>query len=140
MVNAIDTWGYIDSIDGIQAAGSYYFDNYLDLGTVATRRFQATIAALSFNTNDLIDLRISNIDIWNSFDGNIINECDVTLSAATTNDDPAGTPAWGAWTPYMVSDFTCRAIKHRLDFVSGDAQDNIQVSQLVVTAKTPVSP
>lgn len=140
MANLIDTWGYIDSIDGIQASGSYDFDNYLDLGTLATRRFQATIQALSFNTGDLIDLRTSNIDSWNSFDGNIVNECDVTLSAATTNDDPAGTPVWSDWVPYMISDFTCRAIKHKLDFVSGDLLDNIQVSQLVVTAKTPVSP
>lgn len=140
MTGLIDTWGFLDSIGGIQASGSYQFASVLDLATVATRRFQATIAVLAFNTGDLIDLRTSMIDAWDSFDGDIVNECDTTLYAATTNDDPAGAPVWGAWTPFMVSDFTCRAIKFRLDLASTDPVDNIQISQLSITAKTPVSP
>lgn len=140
MTGLIDTWGFLDSIGGIQAAGSYAFSSVLDFGTVATRRMQATIAALAFNTGDTIDLRTLPVDSWDSFDGDAVNECDATLYAATTNDDPAGAPVWGAWTPFMVSDFTCRAIKFRLDLASTDPVDNIQISQLSITAKTPVSP
>jgi predicted phage tail protein len=140
LLTNIDSWGYLDSLSNIQASGSYAFDHYLDLATLATRRFQASITALSFEVNDLMDLRAANIDSWTSFDGNIVNECDVTLYAALTNDDPAGAPVWGPWTPFMVSDFSCRAAKFKLDFASADVLDNIQVSQLSLTVKTPVSP
>lgn len=127
-----------DPIDGgnIAASGSYAFDTYLDMGTVATRRFEADIAALSVDTIDLFD----NDELFDSdavFDGSIINDCDATLYAATTNDDPAGSPTWGAWTPFFVADFTSRAAKFKLDFVSKSVNSNISVSVLTVHAKVP---
>ena len=125
-----------DPMDGgnIAASGSYAFDNYLDLGSVATRRFEADITALNFDTMDMFD----NDELFDSdavFDGSVINGCDVTLQAAATNDDPAGSPTWGAWTPFFVSDFTCRAVKFKLDFESKSVNSNISVSALTVHAK-----
>lgn len=140
MATSIDSWAYIDSLGGISATGSYAFDTYLDLTTVATRRFESDIQVTSFDSGDLIDDRTALIDDWNSIDGTVINDCTVTLFARTTNDDPAGAPTWTSWAPYRVADFTCRAIQHRLDFASGNAQHNIKVSTLKVDVKTPVSP
>lgn len=136
----IDTWGSLDSFGGIQLAGSYAFSNYLDLGTVATRRFESHITATAFSISDYMDDRSNPIDTWEAIDGGIINGTDVKLFAALTNDDPAGAPTWGAWTPFHVSDFTCRAAKFRLDFESDNPTHNIQVSVLDVVAKIPVSP
>ncbi len=135
MATNIDDWPYIDSLGGISATGSYAFDTYLDMGSVATRRFEADITAESFDTGDLIDNRTDPIDTWGLFDGDAINDCDVTLYAATTDDDPAGTPTWGSWTPFMVADFTCRAAKFKLDFSSGNPTHNIKVSQMTVHVK-----
>ena len=45
MVTSIDSWTYLDALGGISATGSYAFDSYVDLVTVATRRFEADIAA-----------------------------------------------------------------------------------------------
>jgi hypothetical protein len=137
MVTSVDSWPYIDGIGGISGTGSYAFDTYLDLSTVATRRFEADISALSYDTGDSIDDRLDMIDEWDAFDGTDINDCTVVLYAATTDDNPAAAPVWGAWTPFMVADFTCRAAKFKLDFESGAATHNIVVSTLTVHAKIP---
>jgi predicted phage tail protein len=136
MLTNIDTWPMGD-LGGIASSGSYAFDTYLDLLTVATRRFEADITAISFDTGDTIDVRDALMDEWDSFDGNIVNDCDVTLYASQTDDDPAVSPTWGPWVPFMVADFTDRATRFRLDFVSGQSTHNIAVSQLIVHAKIP---
>jgi predicted phage tail protein len=133
----IDSWDYLDSLGGIATAGSYAFDSVMDLTSVATRRIEADIVSLSFDTGDTIDSRLDQMDSWDSFNGNVINDCDVTLYAATTNDNPTGSPTWSEWTPFFVSDFTCRALKFRLDFVSTISTHNIAVSRLTVRAKIP---
>ena len=117
--------------------GEYLFSTYLDLTTVATRRFESDITVYSFTTTDLIDSRTDPIDTWAIFDGGVINDTDVTLYAALTNDDPAGTPTWSAWTPFFVSDFTCRAIKFKLLYSSLDITHNIACTTLTVHAKIP---
>lgn len=137
MVTSIDDWPYIDSIGGVSGTGSYDFDTYVDLGSSTTRRFEADIATLSFDTGDFIDARTDLIDSWGLFDGSVIDDCDVTLYAATTDDDPSGAPTWSAWTPFFVADFTCRAAKFKLDYLSGSAVHNIKVSTLKVDLKIP---
>ena len=137
MATAIDAWTYLDALGGISGTGSYAFDTYVDLTTVATRRFEADIAATSFDAADLIDSKTDLIDDWAPLDGASINDCDVTLYAATTPDDPAGSPTWSAWMPFFVADFTCRAAKFKLDLASGSATHNISVSTLAVDIKVP---
>jgi hypothetical protein len=117
--------------------GEYLFSTYLDLTTVATRRFESDITVYSFTTTDLIDSRTDPIDTWAMFDGGVINDTDVTLYAALTNDNPAGTPTWSDWTPFFVSDFTCRAIKFKLLYSSLDVTHNIACTTLTVHAKIP---
>ena len=133
----IDTWGPVDSLGGVQASGTYDFDAALDLGTVATRRFEADISAVSFDSGDYIDARTNNIDDWSDFDGATVNDCDATLFVSTTDDNPAGSPTWGAWSPFLVSDFTCRAARFQLLLESGAVTHNISVSTLRVDAKVP---
>lgn len=137
MVTNVDSWPFLDGLGGISATGSYAFDTYMDHTTVATRRLEADIKALSFDTGDFIDSRLDPIDSWGPFDGAVIDDCDVTLYYAATNDDPAGTPTWGPWTPFFVADVTARAEKFKLDFASGSSNHNISVSILAVDAKIP---
>lgn len=133
----IDTWDYLDSIGGVAAAGSYEFDAYEDMSTVATRRFEADIAANSFDAVDLIDSKAEPIDDWPPIDGGSIDDCDATLYAAITDDDPSGSPTWSDWMPFFVADFTCRAAKFKLDLSSGSTTHNIAVSTLAIDIKEP---
>ena len=126
----------IDTL-GIDATGSYDFSAALDMTTSATRRFEADISAVSFVATDLIDSRAGTIDTWASIDGVEVDDCDVTLYAAITDDDPAGSPTWSAWMPFFVADFTCRAAKFKLDFSAADPTHNIAVDTLVVHVKEP---
>lgn len=137
MVTDIDDWPFIDALGGISSTGSYAFASTLDLSTVETRRYEADIAALSFDTGDTIDNRLDDIDDWDSIDGSVVNSCDVTLYGRFTDDDPSGSPTWGPWTPFFVADFTARAAQFKLDFISGNAQHNIVVTELAVAAKEP---
>lgn len=136
MATPIDSWPFIDSLGGVSATGSYAFHAFFDLATVAVRRYEVAITAAQFDTGDLIDARLTLLDDWGLFDGALVEDCDVTISAATTNTDPAGSPTWSAWTPFFVADFNCRAIKLKADFVSGNSTHNILVSALSVTAST----
>lgn len=124
----------IDTL-GVDAVGSYEFSAALDMTTSATRRFEADISAVSFIATDLWDSRTGTMDTWDSIDGSEVDDCDVTLYAAITDDDPSGTPTWSEWMPFFVADFTCRAAKFKLDFSAGDATHNIAVDTLVVHVK-----
>lgn len=137
MATPVSEWGKISSLGGISATGSYTFDAVLDLTTVATRRFEADIAVTSFDTGDTISQR-GLVSGWGSVAGQVINDCDATLYASTTDDDPSGAPTWGAWTPFFVSDFTCRAARLKLDLASGQPTHNIRVGTLRVDVKEPV--
>lgn len=137
VLDPVDDWPLIDTLGGIVPEGSYEFDQVLDLGSVATRRVEADILSRSFDTGDFVDAREALIDDWDSFDGDVINDCDLTLYASTTDDDPSDSPHWSAETPFFVSDFTCRAIKFRLALESGQPNHCISVQRLTVRAKVP---
>ena len=132
----IDTWASIDALGQLSPAGTYLFDTYLDLTTVATRRLEASIKALSSDTGYQWDDRSAAIDEWDDIDGAVINDCDVTLSVACTDTDPAAAPVWTAWQPFFVADVTCRAVKFKLDFVSANPSHQIAVSTLTVKVKS----
>jgi predicted phage tail protein len=136
MPGLISTWPKLSSLGGVSTAGSYIFEETMDLTTVATRRFESTISALSFDTQDLISFR-GLVSEWGGVSGDVINDCDATLYISTTNDNPAGVPTWGDYTPFFVGDFTCRAARFKMDLISGVVTHNIKISQLVVKAKIP---
>jgi hypothetical protein len=137
MATPVSEWGKISSLGGISSAGSYDFDAVLDLTSIATRRFEADIAATSFDTGDTIGQR-GLVSGWGSVASESINDCDATLYISTTDDDPDGSPTWGPWTPFFVGDFTCRAARMKLDLASGQANHNIRISTLRVDVKEPV--
>lgn len=135
MTDLVDLWASIDTIGGIQATGSYAFSSTMDLTTVAVRNFVVTITAAAYDTGDAIDTRTTELDAWDAFDGAAVNDCTVTPYIRVTPDNPAGSPVWGAWTPFWVNDFNCRAAQFRLDFQSGNRSHNISVSALSVRAR-----
>jgi len=128
------------TVTGITAAatGTYLFDTYLDCTTVKTRRFEADIEAQSYATDDYFDSTTEFFDEGGLFDGEVIGDCGVALYVATTDDNPAGSPTWGPWVPFLVGEFTCRAAKFKLEFTRGLPTHNIRVSTLRVHIKEPV--
>lgn len=136
MTELVSAWPKISALGGLSASGSYEFAAAVDLGTVATRRFEADIAATNFDTGDLISFR-DLVTTWSAVSGATVNDCDATLYIATTDDDPAGSPTWSDWVPFFVADFTARAAKFKIDLASGSATHNIAISTLAIDIKEP---
>lgn len=130
--------GLWDSSGGVAPTGTYLFDNYIDLGTVATRKFVSKMTVQSFDVANLWDAKAGLVDDMGMWDGADITDCDLTLYAATTDSDPSTSPVWSAWTPFFVSDFTCRAIKFKIVLQSGNPEHNISVTALRIDALLPV--
>jgi hypothetical protein len=53
----------------------------------------------------------------------------------TTDDDPAGAPAWGPWHDLEVADYTARAFEFRTLHTSGNVTHNRRLEQFTVAAK-----
>ncbi len=132
LAGMVDDLAYVDSLGGVQTSGEYLFDATLDMTTKAARRFIVTLQTLSFDAADLIGQR-GLVSTWPSVGGGALNDCDVTLYAQVSDDDVT----YGPWTPFMVADFNCRYAKLKAVLSSGLSPHNIQVSQMVVTVKTP---
>lgn len=129
--DAVET---LDALGGVQASGTYDFAGAIDLGAVDTVRLGATIQALVVNTLDMIDDRSSNIDSWDDFDGTSAASAECKLYVRHTDDDPAGTPAWGAWTQLFIGDYRARAFQFQARLSTADPAYNIQISELSATA------
>jgi len=129
----MDSWGEIDYMGGVASTGTYLFDATVDLTTVASRRFHIIMQALSVSVSDTIDARLSNIDTWESFDGDSINGTDATVYASVSDDDIT----YSAWVPFMVADFSCRYAKFKAILSSNDPNQNIELHQLRVAIKIP---
>jgi hypothetical protein len=117
----------------ITPSGSYDFAATDDRGSIAVRRFEATIKAVSFDTGDTIDSRTANIDTWDSIDGGVVNDCNAQLYASVSDDNITYKP----YTPFHVADFSGRYSKFRLDLSSANSNHNIAISQLRVAIKVP---
>lgn len=130
-------WGLIDSIGGIVDSGTYLFANSLDLGVVEKSRLTATIDSVAFDTGDLIDGRLDNLDDWSDIDGGRIEDTSVALYVRTTADNPAGTPTWTDWQRFSMGDYEARAFQWKVEMTSASANHNVVVTGLTVSVDMP---
>jgi len=132
----IDTWPRLGALGGIATSGEYAFAGSVDLGSVQTARLTAALAAAGYDMLDLIDER-PNVDSWPSVDGDLIDDVACTIWVRSTPDDPGGTPAWSAWAPFVVGDYTARAFQFKAVLETFYATHNLLVSELQVTVDMP---
>jgi hypothetical protein len=143
-----DVLGLFDAAPGefdggganIASSGEYEFDDFIDLGNVYTSRVTASIQTgrIDYVNNfdsaeGLFDSRDGNFD----GDVNAFDDVNVEFYVATTNDDPAGTPAWTDWRQFFVGDYTARAFKFKAVLTSTDTQATPAVSVLSVEIDMP---
>ena len=137
--DAMDDWGLIDAVGGLSPAGSYAFDDYIDLGFKQTWRVTPTVAFTVGDTADTIDQRTAYLDSWKDWDDNGKDMTDVvaTLYVATTDDDPAGSPTWSSWKKIVVGDYEARAFKFKIEVAISDTSHQIYISTLEVEVDAP---
>ena len=136
VTDLMDDWELLDAIGGTDTSGSYEFDTYTDLGAVYTSRVTADLAFTAFTIGDFIGDRTTLMDDWTDFE-NAPSDVTLGLFVATTNDDPSGSPTWGAWTKFTVADYSARAFKFKVDATVGSQDQQINITTLTATVDMP---
>ena len=124
----------MDYTGNIFPFGTYYFANQLDFGRAYAVDLQRYFVTHGFFPSDLIDSKIEDIDIWADFDGNLADTVNAKLLLRATNDDPAGTPTWGAWQEFVNGTFNGRGFEFKAELYSGNQSQNIIISELGYSA------
>ena len=142
--DSIDDWPDIDHVinadignAGLATAGTYGFYNSIDLGAVYTSRLTLDMAVSGIDTTVSIDTwaDIDNQESWDqSVDPSLWG---VQLQLRSTNDNPAGSPAWSNWMPFVIGDYSARAFQFRALLSSDLAGVTPAVTQLRVDLAMP---
>jgi hypothetical protein len=119
-----------------QIDGTYLFAAGIDQTTVKTARLTAIIQALCYNSTDLFDSS-ELFDSAELFDGAGAADSDAWVEYRATNDNPSGSPVWGAWARVDASEVKARAFQFRARLTATNTNFNIAISQLRVKVETP---
>jgi predicted phage tail protein len=131
----MDSEEFVDAGDVI-SSGEYVSATTIDLGAVMTSRLTATLLAEAFSVSDLVD---SDED-WDSTEFVDVTTGSTGLAqiyVRTTDDNPGGSPIWGAWEPFFMGDWAARAFQFKVILSSGDVSDNVLVKEMSVTVDMP---
>lgn len=122
----------LEILDLTLLSGDYTFTNYVDLGAKFTPNLERHLLTNSFYRSLLIDDQTDLIDTWGLFDFDQPDATNVVVSARATDDDPAGTPTWGAWTPIINSTLSGRGFQFKADLSTTNAAENVGIVELGV--------
>ena len=123
----------------VPTVGYYYFtDQSLDLGALYTSRVTGSISSTGVSVKDLFDVATGNFDSKSGlFDGTDISDTNAVIETRITQDDPTGTPTWGAWSPFFIGDYFARGLEFRAKLTSSNTSHNVQIDELTVTVDMP---
>ena len=119
-----------DNMGDVLASAEYQFVNALDLGARFSLDIQRRFVTRAFFPNALIDSRSANVDDWSDFDGDDADAVNAKLYFRSTNDDPSGSPTYGAWQEFISGTFEARAFQFKAELTSSDTGQNILVDEL----------
>ena len=120
----------LDTLGDILSSAEYQFVNALDLGARFSLDIQRRFVTRAFFPNDLIDSRTANVDDWSDFDGTEADAVNAKLYFRSTNDDPSGSPTYGAWQEFVSGTFEARAFQFKAELNSSDIAQNILIDEL----------
>jgi hypothetical protein len=123
----------------VPTVGYYYFtDQSLDLGALYTSRVTGSISSTGVSVKDLFDIATGDFDSTSGlFDGTDISDTNAVIETRITQDDPTGTPTWGAWSPFFIGDYFARGLEFRAKLTSSNTSHNVQIDELTVTVDMP---
>tara|TARA_R100000805_G_scaffold17211_1_gene20110 strand:- start:238 stop:3546 length:3309 start_codon:yes stop_codon:yes gene_type:complete len=119
-----------DNMGDVLTSAEYQFVNALDLGARFSLDIQRRFVTRAFFPSDLIDSRTANVDDWSDFDGDDADAVNAKLYFRSTNDDPSGSPTYGAWQEFISGTFEARAFQFKAELTSSDTGQNILVDEL----------
>lgn len=121
--------------------GTYYFENYLDIGNVYTNRITAYIEVGRIDYVNTFDAKEGDFDATlGEFDGDVdtFDDTNVELWVSTTEDDPNSSPAiWTDWRRFFVGDYRARGFKFKAVLTSTDEGASPILKTLTINVDMP---
>ena len=144
-----DVEGLFDDVEGLfdggggttSTEGTYFFENYLDLGNIYTSRITAIV---DVGRVDYVNTFDSREDLFDSavgeFDGDPddFDDTNVELWVSTTDDDPNSSPAiWSAYRKFFVGDYKARGFRFKAVLTSTDETASPLLKTLTISVDMP---
>jgi hypothetical protein len=126
----VDLISSFDYMGDILTSGEYEFLNTLDLEDVYALDLQRYFVTNGFYPSGAIDSLLELIDLWDNFDGDVIDQVNAKLYLRHTDDDPSGLATYTAWQEFVNGTFRGRAFQFKAELQSFNTSQNIVVDQL----------
>ena len=127
----VDLIPIIDFLGDIKSLGTYTLLDTIDMGLALDAvEFSRRFVTRGFLPSDTVDGRTALIDTWTDVDGAAVNNVNAELYIRSTNDDPSGSPTYGAWAPFNSGTFKGRGFQFKTELKSSKVDENILVDEL----------
>ena len=119
------------------ASATYDFSAYIDTTTVRRVRTRVDLQVARYSIagglfDDLVGLFDSQSGLFDDLTGfSAYEDTDVVTYISTTPDNPAGTPTWSAYQPFVSGDFYGRAFRFRVELKSYSANVTPSITSLI---------
>lgn len=120
----------IDAVGGVNPVGEYEFGSSWDMGAVYDVNLRRRFITRPLVPAALWDDKVTPIDEWPAIDEGGADKVNAQLFVRTTSDDPAGTPAWGAWNEFSNAIVRGRGFQFKVRCISLDPDVNVIVDEL----------
>jgi predicted phage tail protein len=144
-----DVEGLFDDVEGLfdggggttSTEGTYFFENYLDLGNIYTSRITAIVDVGRVDYVNTFDSKEGLFDsAVGEFDGDPddFDDTNVELWVSTTDDDPNSSPAiWSAYRKFFVGDYKARGFRFKAVLTSTDETASPLLKTLTISVDMP---
>jgi predicted phage tail protein len=144
-----DVEGLFDDVEGLfdggggttSTEGTYFFENYLDLGNIYTSRITAIVDVGRVDYVNTFDSKEGLFDsATGDFDGDpdSFDDTNVELWVSTTDDDPNSSPAiWSAYRKFFVGDYKARGFRFKAVLTSTDETASPLLKTLTISVDMP---
>jgi hypothetical protein len=121
--NFDDATGLFDGGGGFFASsGTYDFANYIDLTVTYTGTVNANVKTTQLSQHGGTPTS---------------GATDVDLFVSTTTDDPAGSPTWTAYRPFIVGSYTARALRFKAELSTTESDETPAIEELEASVQLP---
>ena len=126
-----DLISIMDFLGDVKPLGTYTLLDTIDMGLALDAvEFQRRFVTRGFLPSDTVDGRTALIDTWTDVDGAAVNNVNAELYIRSTNDNPSGSPTYGAWAPFNSGTFKGRGFQFKTELTSKKVDENILVDEL----------
>lgn len=144
-----DVEGLFDDVEGLfdggggttSTEGTYFFENYLDLGNIYTSRITAIVDVGRVDYVNTFDSKEGLFDsAVGEFDGDPddFDDTNIELWVSTTDNDPNSSPAiWSAYRKFFVGDYKARGFRFKAVLTSTDETASPILKTLTISVDMP---